>query len=90
MKKVYINESKIRQYLAQKIAEYWDGKIINVAVPSGAQWSDFYIDPATNTRQRVPGSFDKVTDITGVIEATAQGEQVTFHIVYNVTITNVG
>ena len=90
MKKVRLNEAKIRQYLAQKIAEYWDGKIINVPVPSGAQWSDFYIDPATNTRERVPGTFDKVTDITGVIEATAQGEQVTFHIVYSVTITNVG
>lgn len=86
MKTIRINEEKIKHYLAQKVAEYWDGKIINVSVPSGAQWSDFYIDPETNKRERVPGTFDKVTDITGIINATAQGNSVSFHIIYTVTI----
>ena len=90
MKTVRINEEKIKHYLAQKIADYWDGRTISIAVPSGAQWSDFYIDPETNTRERVPGTFDKVTDVTGVIHATAHADSVSFHIVYTVTIDTVG
>ena len=89
MKTVHINEEKLKHYLAEKIADYWDGKTISIAVPSGAQWSDFYIDPTTNTRERVPGTFDKVTDITGIINASAQGNSVSFHIVYTVTIDTV-
>lgn len=90
MKKVRFNDVKIRQYIAQKIADYWNGKVINVPVPSGAQWSDFYIDPESGTRQRVPGTFDKVTEIVGNIEATAQGESISFNVIYTITITNVG
>lgn len=86
---VTIRESMVKRFLVQKIAEYWDGKIINVAVPSGAQWSDFSYNES-GTRDRTPGTFDKVTSIVGVISATPNGDSINFHITYNVNIQNIG
>lgn len=51
-KSVTINEEKINQVLAEKIAAYWNGKIINVTSGVGAQWSDWTGDE-TNWRYRV-------------------------------------
>jgi hypothetical protein len=90
MSTIRIKEDKIKEYLAKKIAEYWNGKLIFVPVASGWQWSDFYINPDTGKRERVPGTFDKITDITGEISASAQGEEIVFYITYSVNIATVG
>ena len=41
-------------------------------------------------RDRVPGTHDKITAITGIIHATANGNSITFNIEYQVTIGNMG
>lgn len=105
MKKVSLNTEKIKAFLAQKIAEYWDGKTVTVSGGVGAHWSDFayyerereVTDPETGEvttetyqqRDRVPGTHDKVTAIVGTIHATANGTSITFNIDYQVTIANV-
>ena len=97
---VTINETAILERLAQKIAEYWDGRTIPVDVPNNAYWSDW--EPASTGnesgditsggtgRQRVPGTYDAVTRITGYITAVAVGVTVQIDITYEITITNRG
>ena len=41
-------------------------------------------------RDRVPGTHDKITAIHGIIHATANGNNITFNIDYQVTIGNIG
>lgn len=88
-KSVTINEEKINQLLAEKIAAYWNGRIINVTSGVGAQWSDWTGDE-TNWRYRVQGTRDRVEAVTGIISATANGNTVEFMITYNIQISNIG
>ena len=104
MKKVSLNTEKIKTFLAQKIAEYWDGRTVTVSGGVGAHWSDFaqyerereVTDPETGEvttetyiqRDRVPGTHDKVSAIVGTIHATANGTSINFIIDYQVTISN--
>jgi hypothetical protein len=95
---VKANEQAILERLAKKIAEYWNGKTIDVAVPSGAHWSDWESESTTdelgNTvtsgRKRVEGTYDQVTGITGTIKASANGTNVEIEITYNISIQNIG
>lgn len=97
---VTIDEVAIKERLAQKIAEYWDGRTIPVDVPNDAYWSDWEPSSTGNEsgditsggtgRQRVPGTYDAVTSITGYITAVAIGVTVQISIDYEVTITNLG
>lgn len=89
MKRVNINEERLIRHLTQKIADYWNGKIINVTVPSGAYWSDFAYN-AEGIRDRVAGTHDKVTAIVGEISAIPNGDSINFHITYNINIQNIG
>lgn len=93
--KVRANEQKILERLAEKIAEYWDGKTINVAVPSNAKWRDY--EPASTSTDdqgntvstgRVPveGSGKKVSSIVGTISAKAAGTDVVIEITYQMNI----
>lgn len=95
---VRVNEQKILERLAEKIAEYWDGRTINVAVPSNAHWSDW--EPASTStdeqgntvstgRKRVAGTHDRVSSIVGVISARAIGTDLTINIDYYVTTTTI-
>lgn len=96
--RITINETAIKERLAQKIAEYWNGRTIPVTVPGNAYWSDWEPSSVTNEdgsvtstgRQRVPGTYDAVTDITGYITAVAVGVTVHINITYAVTVTNRG
>ena len=106
MKQVTVNTEKLNQVLIQKIAAYWDGREVNVSGGVGAHWSDFdyyerereVTDPETGEvttetyqqRDRVPGTHDKITAIHGIIHATANGNNITFNIDYQVTIGNIG
>lgn len=106
MKKISLNTEKVKSFLAQKIAEYWDGKTVTVSGGVGSHWSDFayyerereVTDPETGEvttetyqqRDRVPGTHDKVTAINGTIHATANGSSINFIIDYQVTIANIG
>jgi hypothetical protein len=94
--KVKANEQKILERLAQKIAEYWNGKTINVSVPGGAHWSDWEsasttTDEQGNTvstgRKRVDGTYTQVTSIVGYISARAVGTNVVINIDYQITTT---
>lgn len=103
---ISIREDRVAEILAQKIAEYWNGRTITAS--GGAQWSDFDLyertrqvtDPETGEvttetyyqRDRVPGTHDRVNNgsVVGVIQATANGPTVEINIVYNIQITNVG
>lgn len=103
---VTIQEEKVTQLLIQKIADYWNGRTVTVSGGVGAHWSDFayferereVTDPDTGEvttetyqqRDRVPGTHDKITAITGIIHATANGNSITFNIEYQVTIGNMG
>lgn len=103
---VTLNEERIKEKIAQKIADYWDGREITVSGGVGAHWSDFeYIeveqevtDPDTGEsttetvqkRERVKGTHDSVSAITGIIHATANGANVNFTIEYFITISNIG
>lgn len=102
---VTIQEEKVTQLLIQKIADYWNGRTVTVSGGVGAHWSDFayferereVTDPDTGEvttetyqqRDRVPGTHDKITAITGIIHATANGNSITFNIEYQVTIGNI-
>lgn len=106
MKKISLNTQKVKSILAQKIAEYWDGRTVTISGGVGSHWSDFVYyerekevtDPETGEvttetyqqRDRVPGTHDKVTAINGTIHATANGTSITFIIDYQVTIANMG
>lgn len=105
MLSVTIQEEKVTQLLIQKIADYWNGRTVTVSGGVGAHWSDFayferereVTDPETGEvttetyqqRDRVPGTHDKITAITGIIHATANGNSITFNIEYQVTIGNI-
>ena len=94
--KVKANEQKILERLAQKIAEYWNGKTIDVSVPGGAHWSDW--EPASTStddqgntvstgRKRVDGTYTQVSNITGYISARASGTNIVINIVYQISTT---
>ena len=92
---ISINQEKVAQVLAQKIAEYWNGKEIPVSGGVGSTWRDWKAtgwDEQGNWTGRagVPGTVDKVSAITGTIHATANGETVTINIDYQVQIQNIG
>ena len=94
-KTVTINEEKINRILAQKIAEYWNGREIEVSGGVGSQWSDWEgeineEDGTWKNRKRVQGTHDRVQAIIGTIHATANGSTVVFNITYNIQIANVG
>lgn len=105
MLSVTIKEEKVTEVLIQKIADYWNGRTVTVSGGVGAHWSDFdyfqrereVTDPETGEvttetyqqRDRVPGTYDKITAITGIIHATANGNSITFNIEYQVTIGNI-
>ena len=106
MRHVSINGEKIREYLAQKIAEYWNGRNVTVSGGVGSHWSDFayyerereVTDPETGEtitetyqqRDRVPGTHDRINAITGTIHATANGTTIEISIEYQVSIGNIG
>lgn len=106
MRHVSINGEKIREYLAQKIAEYWDGRTVTVSGGVGSHWSDFayyerereVTDPETGEvtietyqqRDRVPGTHDRIDAITGIIHASANGTTIEISIEYQVSIGNIG
>lgn len=101
---ISIREDRVAEILAQKIAEYWNGRTITAS--GGAQWSDFDLyertrqvtDPETGEvstetyyqRDRVPGTFDGVGSVIGTITATANGPTVTIDIHYIVNVVNKG
>ncbi len=94
--KVKANEQKILERLAQKIAEYWNGKTINVSVPSGAHWSDWEPaststdeqgNPVSTGRKRVEGTYTQVSNITGYISARATGTNIVINIDYQISTT---
>ena len=106
MKKLSLNTEKIKAFLAQKIAEYWDGRTVTVSGGVGSHWSDFayyerereITDPETGEvttetyqqRDRVPGTHDRIDAITGTIHATANGTTIEISIEYQVSIGNMG
>ena len=106
MKKVSLNTEKLKSFLAQKIADYWDGRNVTVSGGVGSHWSDFayyerereVTDPETGEvttetyqqRDRVPGTHDRINAITGIIHATANGTTIEIIIDYQVTIGNMG
>ena len=106
MKKVSLNTEKVKTFLAQKIAEYWDGRTVTVSGGVGSHWSDFayyerereVTDPETGEvttetyqqRDRVPGTHDRIDAITGTIHATANGTTIEINIDYQVSIGNMG
>ena len=83
---ITINETKVKQFLIQKIAAYWNGKTITITPPSGAHWSDHEwkwvkeIDAQTNLEvcvrrsKRVPGTHRRVTSCKGVITTNIVGD----------------
>lgn len=94
--KVSVNEQKILERLAEKIADYWDGKTINVIVPANAHWSDWEPEststdeqgnPVATGRKRVDGTYTQVTSIVGTISARASGTNVVINIDYQITTT---
>lgn len=90
---VTIKEDAIKERIAQKIAEYWNGRTVAVSGGVGAQWSDWYGEnwgQEGGVRKRVEGTHDRVSSITGTIRATANGGSVTINIDYQIQIENVG
>lgn len=90
---VTIKEDAIKERIAQKIAEYWNGRTVTVSGGVGASWSDWYGEnwgQEGGVRKRVPGTRDRVSAITGTIHATASGDTVTINIDYQVQIQNIG
>lgn len=106
MKNISLNAEKVKSFLAQKIAEYWDGRNVTVSGGVGAHWSDFayyerereVTDPETGEvttetyqqRDRVPGTHDRINAITGIIHATANGTTIEIIIEFQVSIGNIG
>ena len=82
---VTVNEEKIKQRIAQKIVEYWNGRTVTVSGGVGAHWSDW-----SDATTRGPGSHDKVTAIEGVIQASLNGNSIDFQINYTISIQNIG
>lgn len=76
-----LNEQKIKEKLAQKIADYWNGRTIEATGANGVQWSSWK-SSETNWRYRAPGTWDRVSQVIGVIHATASGDTVSFNITY--------
>lgn len=96
-KQVYVtmNEEKFREIIAAKIAAMYNGNQVQFAADGiGEQWSDWisvYNDDGTFSHsERVPGTHDRVTGVSGTIHATANGGEVEIHIDYQIQIANVG
>lgn len=88
---VTINESTARKAIAQAVADYFNGKSVTVTGGVGAQWSDYrWVDGKPGVSERVPGTHDRVTGISGIIHATATDGSVEIRIDYQIQITNVG
>lgn len=88
---VTINENTARKAIAQKVADYFDGKSVTVTGGVGAQWSDYrWVDGKPGVSERVPGTHDRVTNIDGTIAATATDTGVNLCITYTIGIANVG
>lgn len=92
---VTIKEDAIKERIAQKIAEYWNGRTVAVSGGVGSTWRDWkatgWDDEGNWTgRTGVPGTVDRVSAITGTIRATANGASVTIEIDYQVQIQNIG
>ena len=84
-KKVTVNEDKIRQRIAQKIVEYWNGRAVTVSGGVGSYWSDW-----ADATHRVEGTHDQVEAINGVIQATLNGNSIDFQVNYTISIKNIG
>lgn len=105
MSQVTVKTDKLNEVLVREIAAYWNNKTVTVSGGVGAHWSDFAMyertceetDPETGEvvtkpcmiRDRVPGTHDEITAISGVIHAIASGNNITFTIDYQVTIGNI-
>lgn len=97
VKQVYVtmNEAKIRQIIAEKIAAMYDGNAVQFSSDGiGSQWSDWiavYNDDGTFSHsERVPGTWYRVTGVSGTIHATANNGEVEIHIDYQIQVANVG
>lgn len=82
---VTVNEEKIKQRIAQKIVEYWNGRTVTVSGGVGAHWSDW-----SDATHRVEGTHDQVAAIDGVITASLNGNSIDFQVDYTITIQNIG
>lgn len=89
---VTMNEEKIRQVIAEKIAAMYDGNAVQfMADGIGSQWSDWrYISGSSGPAERVPGTWYRVTGVSGTIHATANNGEVEIHIDYQIQVANVG
>lgn len=84
---VTVNEEKMREVIAQKIAEHYNGKNINVSGAVGQTWASWrvarVVDGVTYYEE-VPGTRKRITAVTGTISATANGGSVDFVFNYNI------
>lgn len=99
---ITINEDKVKNFIIQKIADYWNGRYITVTAPSGAHWSDFAMywieenvtDPETGEtskqcvqrRKRVPGTHVGVASAVGEISTQVINDKIHFTIDYTVAL----
>lgn len=80
---VTVNEDKMREFIAQKVAEYYNGKSVTVTGGVGEQWSG-WVPAGDGNWDREPGTFKRITGVTGTINASASGSKVTITIDYQV------
>lgn len=84
---VTVNEEKLREVIAQKVAEHYNGKSINVSGGVGETWASWrpvkVVDGITYYEE-VPGTRRLITAVTGTISATANGGSVDFVYNYNI------
>lgn len=96
---ITINEEKVKNFIIQKIAEYWNGRTVAVSGGVGARWSDHewkWVKETDKTTgevtckrvsKRVPGTHKVVSAITGIISATVVGDnRISFSVDYQITI----
>ena len=89
---ITINEEKVKNFIIQKIADYWNGRMITVTPPSGAYWSDFayyWVEEdgqCVQRRKRVPGTHVGVASAVGEISTQVINDKIHFTIDYTVAL----